>query len=267
MKIISYISLLLGGILILMIELFDLKASDWYIVMGQAHFGLAYFYKIKSKKEPPKISFYFYYLGFAMAIFGLYYFFRDYQILVFVTSYYFVIHFIFNIFDLFNDKRSVLERIIFSLPLFGVYTVCIFDMIGMNEAGSFIFRYILPLTLLTLLFLRKENKWYFFYFGIFSLIVVVSRVFYINDHNSFMGVFAKQAMAFIILSHYIVWYIYYYHKIPSPVFTRNYSKHIIVFNVISFLLFFIYMNSEFNFLGIFFTKENFFLWTLLFLVV
>jgi hypothetical protein len=119
MKEVTILSICLSLILVSFIEWKDGDLTDCYVVLGQAHFVFAYFYKIKSKKI--QTSLVIGYLFLSIFLFGSYVYWNYYDLLFFFTSLYFVVHFVLDIFFFNKIEVTVKTLIRTSLPLFIVF--------------------------------------------------------------------------------------------------------------------------------------------------
>lgn len=256
MKLITIFSILLTLILLQIFHFFKLNPTSAFIFLGQAHFFLAYYYKIKHQSLPP--SKYITYLIFGILLFGSYLLFNYNHLLEIATSLYFVVHFVLDVFYLNRFKGTVLTFFRTSLPLLLVY-------VGIQDLGEFsnwTLLYMVPLSLLLFFIVKKEERWYFVVFTIFAMLVYFFAILEIlNVQLEYVSSLSNNGMPFIILSHYILWYLYYIQNPRSKEFMKVYLKDVFIVNFFVGVLFFIYIATNNSVLNLFFSLENFLLWT------
>lgn len=247
---------------LILVSIINEKTSSWFILLGQGHFILSYFYKFRSNQLDKQ--FYWSYTLLAVFLFSTYLYFEYYKLLYFVTSLYFVIHFILDIFYLNKVRIHIVSALKISLPLLIIFLSIILQSISFFSVSEVLCWYVYPLSFLVLFFSGKLYWHFTLGFALLSLFFFLSKLIFAYGYtNSNFANLHTKAMGIIIISHYLMWYVYYLYKSKDVLFINKYLYHVFVVNFIVIIFFFLYENSKFQFLDYFFQEDFFYIWTLL----
>lgn len=237
------------------------------IVFGQAHFLIAYYYRYRNVGFSEK------YLNFSLAllflctILSVYIFFNRewYNLFVLVTLVIFVVHY-------FNDEFKLSGFYAIKNKIFGTYAVALaFLSLFLTKLYNINILIALLLFFISSVFVifftknlflsedfaqrRKES--YFFY--VFFLLHIVAPFFLVFQED----VLNYQISGFIILLHYIRWYLFYFEKFKDGDL-RFYLNIVITINFFIVILFIACAKlNYFSFLYVLFDPTFFYGWTLL----
>jgi len=231
------------------------------LVLGQAHFTITYLYQYKAKKIDKKYIIN--YLIYGVFLFGSYLLYPNFTVLAMITGSYFVLHFLYDERFMLGDHPHYLNWVETS-PILFLYTGLIlktteqFSVIyyfGLYAGMSLLAALLLMYFFKKIPFTRSSG-----YFLFFSLIILGISFFDVLNFN-------KNYLYFIILLHYLNWYVHYFIKqFHNKKFMQPYIINIIVFNLVSIGLYYFYTSSSGAInqgLSVFYSRDFFFLWTLL----
>ncbi|HNS42263.1 MAG TPA: hypothetical protein PKN22_05845 [Taishania sp.] len=254
MKLIACLSIVITVLLIQFIDSLKINANNVFIVLGQAHFFMAYWYKIK--RQNPSTTKYLMLIISGFFIFVSYYFLKYEHLLIILTSIYFVIHFSLDVFHLTNYKATIVTFIKTATPLFIVYL----SFLKLGNFSELLFIYGFPLSFLLFFTLHKSEKWYFFFFTGFATFLYTFSL--LERFNIYLGsaLFHQYFMP-IIIAHYLIWYLYYFDKLKKQEFLKKYVVDVLLFNGIIGLAFFFYFYNKESVFKYFFRLDYFLIWT------
>ncbi len=255
MKLIACLSIVITVLLIQFIDSLKINANNVFIVLGQAHFFMAYWYKIK--RQNPSTTKYLMLIISGFFIFVSYYFLKYEHLLIILTSIYFVIHFSLDVFHLTNYKATIVTFIKTATPLFIVYL----SFLKLGNFSELLFIYGFPLSFLLFFTLHKSEKWYFFFFTGFATFLYTFSL--LERFNIYLGsaLFHQYFMPIIIIAHYLIWYLYYFDKLKKQEFLKKYVVDVLLFNGIIGLAFFFYFYNKESVFKYFFRLDYFLIWT------
>lgn len=225
------------------------------VVLGQAHFGLTYFYQARAGKITRRYCMK--YLLAVLAI-GLFLAATDYSIraLLLLTGSIFSIHFIADEAHLLELRQSPLTR-----ALSALFTLTYGSYILAQTYGIDITPYPAGLLLcIALLYAWKQRsfrEWYFAALGITLSVVLLSQ----------WAVPYEKILASIILLHYARWYYGYFLRLETKILQQRYLKNVALANALIMAGFILYSrNTNTPFLSslwIAYDLRCFYVWTLL----
>ncbi len=250
-------------------SLSDKSLLSLIIVFGQAHFVVSYIYTFFSGKMDHfyRVKFFLLLLFFGFISFLTHSGFMGYNFLIITTSLLFVIHYwldenkISNFsFQSFFEKNTLLILTTISFGLFFFHTLGVFNLI------PYVPFYIV---FLIILLLFKT------FFARFFSVKISKNTSFFHLSNIFIpplcllyeGVTVYNLLAFIILFHYLRWYIFYF-TMKQGSEREGYLSLVSLVHIFVFLSYFIYsLSSGSLFLFIFFDPAYFYMWTLIHIIL
>lgn len=251
MKAATTFSLLLGFIFTF---LFQEQTKGIFITFGQGHFLLAYLYMYKAGKiNYVSIIKYIFVLS-AMIVF--YYFAINMQLLLFITSFYFIIHFALDTYFINNKIIKMDKLLLATMPFFCLSFSRIFIYVGLQNISNF-FLLLFPATVIFVCYRWKENEYIKWLLLILSIVVFLSKIFNITWMFQYY-------MSVIMISHYIMWYIYFL-VTKSSTFIKPFIINMLVVNTVLVAMFcyYFFINKSFIPGRLLFQEDYFYLWTLM----
>lgn len=262
----------------LLLTLWVVARHDWpavvliYIVMGHGHFLMAYFYQWKAGKMTRAYGLRF--ALFAFAILAIYNAWPDYRGLVAVTTIYFLLHMLWDEQYLMRLPMDLsrspmhLGRTLEMAPIVLLFSARVVDdMWALDPWKAMPFRdwaqpacwaVFLSYTLLGLGgWLRPDSRSaYFLSWGVALLAASYTRGYYLIPTGKLTG--------FIIIYHYLNWYLHYFLNLPPGPRRRIYLGHVAVFNIAVLAAYFTWGARGPG--RWFFQNDWFYVWTLLHLM-
>lgn len=263
---------------------------DWrsiialFVVLGQGHFLLAYYYQFKAGKMDRAYLARYLVSSALLLIFWFSSF--HHELLVLFTAVFFLQHALFDELYLLRDTKPEQEsplnwgRLLEISPVFLLYTGMLVDGILSQPTSPqtlwlsarlppvvsvMALLSALLLGFYTLALWKKSHRLdsvslYFFVCGFLLMLVIGSGLTH--------GVPVVKLMGFIILFHYFNWYGHYYHKLQSEQLAmRHYLGMTMVINLAIVGLYLLWTRGALGFLGtVFLSEDAFYLWTILHLV-
>jgi hypothetical protein len=254
---------IINCILVLML-LFFFKSQNTLlqilIVMGQAHFALAYYYQYKSGKINRRYGLN--YLMFSIVLLSYFFFFLNETHLIIFTSALFVLHFLADEYHL-NSRRLFRAEFYKIMPFLFAYTAFIFDGIPGLIYIKIMSLLSLAFYMFKLLRTKDSNSSNDTYLLVYAILLVLSTF------GNFFNI-KQNYMFFIVVVHYLNWYTYIFQKYQGTKAQINkYIADVLIFNGIFISLFIIYKlttTGKFIF-SVLFDPIPFYLWTLMHLMV
>lgn len=229
------------------------------VILGQAHFLLAYLYQYKAGKINAR-----YIIKYAIVfilLFGSYYLYGWSALLSTSAGFYFVIHFLYDERHLMSEPTSF-EGWLRLCPLIVICTPHLFLLYGLNffEPAKSISLLLAGLYITSRITSKKAITVQDIYFLII-FITCYFMVFSLKDPSQ------TQVLNFIILVHYGNWYLNYLVKFRSkPVAFKTLSYEMAICNALMLFLFYYYSIQPTPILSgfkYFFHGDYFSLWTLM----
>lgn len=232
------------------------------IFFGQAHFLLTYLYARKYKKI--NTTYIKKFLFFVLLLGGIcFYIIENPQflpVMILVTSFLFTFHY-------FNDEFKIIGLEKLQNKLLGVLAVVlvassVFSVkLDISSVGSVLWLVVTSLVLALLFIYRlyKEglilkNKIFFAFF----VLNIVIPIFLLSQKN----ISIYQVLGFIIIFHYIRWYLYYFEKFKDKELDY-YSNAVIGANFIVLVAFILYISVPvFGILYVFYSPLFFYAWSI-----
>lgn len=236
------------------------------IFFGQGHFLLSYIYANKYGKIN---RFFLIKFSALVTILGLICFYINtnlelFQVMIFFTSILFTFHY-------FNDEFKIkgLEKVnnkIFAVlsVVFSFVSVFLVKIFSTELLLSYIFIFLAIVSSLFFIFQDKEKVFQKnVYFGFFLLMNIFTPFFLIFQKN----VTAAQILGFIILFHYVRWYLYYFQKLQGDELVF-YKDAVVWSNVLVLLTFIEYvMAPHLGILYMFYSPLFFYAWSIVHIIL
>lgn len=229
-----------------------------YIIFGQGHFILAYLYMFKAGKITFQKLLWF--LGGFLLLILLYLYVFDFQTLLVFTASYFVLHFAQDSYFITGENIPIQRLLHVTLPFMFIGLSRIAEYAGFHDFAVGLI-YCFPVSVLYLAFIWKKLQFMDYVFTALAILVYCSILFKIEwVYTHFL--------ASIFLSHYIMWYFYFFKK-KDAAFLKGFVLNFLIVHILLLALFFYYYNYDRTFLIAKFTfKDDFFyLWTLMHFIV
>lgn len=230
-----------------------------FIVLGQAHFLIAYIYKYKGKIKNI-MPFWYPLILIPLLILG---FLGQLELMAILAALTFIIHFAQDEIFLAGKKTSLftsIEILTLTLVLVGI----VIDLILMTYLLPYFFAAAI-VTLLVYAYLIYSKNYIFnrvsIYLNSITAILVLITFFGIQ-------VPLEKLIGAFILLHYSAWYINYFYKVQSNTFMKSqYFRRVIIVNLISIGLFFIFLQTGLEIFSYFFAIIYFYAWTIIHILV
>lgn len=262
----------------LLLTLWLVARYDWptvvllYIVMGHGHFLIAYFYQWKAGKMTPAYGLRFFLS--ATVIVGAYSAWPDYRALVALTTIYFLMHMLWDeqyLLRLPLDLRQSpmhFGRALEMVPIVLLFSARVLDDMWTLDPwkGMPLRDWAQPACWMVLViyallwaagWLRPDHtSAYLLGWGTALLAASYTRAYYLIPTGKLTG--------FIIIYHYLNWYLHYFLSLPTTSARRTYLGRVVAFNA---LVLGAYCNWGSNGVGRWlFQNDWFYVWTLLHLI-
>lgn len=246
--------------LLLVSYLPDALIIYFIIVFGQAHFLITYFYQNKANKINKSYIIRFLALLFLLSTVCFYVLYNknSFQLLIFVTLIIFASHY-------FKDELKIQGFDKLKTRPFGIFAVISsFTSVFIVKTLHLDFFYAYPFIFLAIVLspvfifeiLKTKNSNLMFLFFVLNVVLPIGFIFM----DTVTGL---KIAGFIILFHYIGWYLFYFEKFKNNDL-NYYTNAVVLFNLLTILSFVLYSKfSLFSFLYVFFNPIFFYGWTIL----
>ncbi len=250
MKLALLLSCLTG---VLLTFVFKEHTKAIFIVFGQGHFLLAYFYMYKAGKITTNKVIQFI-VAFA-AIFVLYQYVMGHSLLLFATAFYFIVHFTLDLFFLDGKQINLTRSLIACAPFYCVAFSRVFLYIGFEDISNFLYFATIPSIVLPMI-VKEISLFHRIALSTFALLVFG----YTYVSTDWWGY--HYFMSIIMISHYIMWYVYFL-IVKDTAFIKPYLMHVIGLNAILVALFLFtqYVGKTIFVDTILFSEDIFYIWT------
>ena len=244
-----------------------------FVVLGQGHFVTAYFYQYKAGKF--KASSLLGYGACALGILLAYWHWPNLNLLIAITTVYFLLHMIFDELYLLRLPMELrqspmhLGRFLEMLPIVFLYTALVLDSLfpalghsiglELSSLGTILAASALLLYALVCLVFKSKPDWKSGYFGLWGLLLVLAI-----RTQALQGVHIGKLTGFIILYHYINWYLHYYLNLQAMSHKVTYLRRVGVINAVVLVAYFTLGDVGIG--AYLFREDYFYIWTLLHLI-
>lgn len=241
-----------GFVLIVVLLLDPNDVLQLFIVLGQAHFILTYRYQTDAGWYTPKLL-----VVYGITLISLFYLAttRQYdEYLVVVTATHFMIHYLFDEVKLFRRELDF-SFILIVFPIFFTFSYLIVsDQLGVSLPSVELLLGVAVACYAPILLSRKLDWERVYFIAVFVAFVAASSFFWISTEKAF---------GYIILTHYLAWYVEYYVKINNAEQRKTYIWRVTYINVGVIALYGAYVWMNIGALGYVFMPIYFYVWTLL----
>lgn len=248
------ISLLIVGIILFTLSLQSIVIL--FIVLGQAHFLIAYLYQYRAGKMKKSMKVWYPIVLLPLLVLG---FFGQLIALALLATIFFAIHFAQDEIFLAGKETSLftsLEVLAFVLVLVGV----VVDLILMTSFVMYFFA-LAALTLVVYAYFIFSKKYIFTRVSIYLLSITffLSLVTLLGYHIPL-----EKIIGGVILLHFSTWYINYFFKTKEiPSYRKQYLTRVVIVNVIAIGSYFIFIQTGLGIFNYFFALIYFYVWTMM----
>jgi hypothetical protein len=261
-------SSLLQKILVLVITFLFVTFSSseevfWaFILLGHGHFLIAYLYQWKGGKitKGYKLA----YIPFALIFFALVFNTNDILWLSLLTGLVFSLHFFYDELRLTEQSGKLTD--VNAIPILiptAVYMATLIE--GLTSKDIFLYVYVLIAAVFVMgVFWKNDRK------ALLESMSVALHLFalaLIALHYSPYSISMEKLFGFIVIFHYLSWYLYYYIRLqdmgPKLV---EYVKAVVGLNLLVIVLFYIYWSADDSVLKFLFDPKFFYMWATIHIV-